>query len=69
MRSFRFVLPAAIVLAGLIAPSRPGFGNIFYQKQENKPCVTCHVSIKSKELNDVGKCFKKKLKLAGCEKR
>lgn len=29
-----------------------------YAKKENRPCITCHVKAGSKELNDVGKCYK-----------
>jgi hypothetical protein len=69
MPTLRFVLPAAVLIAGLAVGSRPILGNVKYMKQENKPCITCHVSIRSPELNDVGKCFQKTQKLAGCEKK
>jgi hypothetical protein len=29
-----------------------------YSKKEKATCVTCHVSAKSKELNDTGKYYK-----------
>lgn len=37
-----------------------------YTKKEKKPCVTCHVSAKSKELNDTGKCYDKSKSLKDC---
>lgn len=69
MSSLRFALPAAVLFAGLLTVSRPILGNVKYMKQENKPCLTCHVSLKSPELNDVGKCYKKNQRLTGCEKK
>jgi hypothetical protein len=29
-----------------------------YSKKENKNCTFCHIKAGSKELNDVGKCYK-----------
>jgi hypothetical protein len=69
LSSLRFVLPVAVLLAGLAAITKGTYANVRYTKQEKKPCVTCHVTIKGKELNSVGKCFQKKHTLAGCETR
>lgn len=63
----KFVLPGAILVVGLLAGLKQSYGNVRYMKQEKRPCETCHVSIKGKELNSVGKCFQKKHSLAGCE--
>ena len=39
-----------------------------YTKKEKNPCVTCHVTANSKELNDAGKCYGKNKTLDGtCE--
>jgi hypothetical protein len=38
-----------------------------YSKKESKPCGYCHVKVGSKDLNDVGKCYKENnLSLAKC---
>jgi hypothetical protein len=34
-------------------------------KKEKKPCTTCHVSAKEKDLNEVGKYYKEKKTLEG----
>ncbi len=67
MTLLRRVLPVAILAAGLLVSLRPGYGNVKYNKLEKRPCVTCHTSIKGRELNTVGKCYKDKLTLNGCE--
>jgi hypothetical protein len=68
MFRFRFVLPA-VILGGFLAGTRSTYGNLKYTKVEKRPCVTCHVDIKTKELNAVGKCYKQKQTLVGCEPR
>ncbi len=67
MSRLRMVIPAAVLLLGFVAATKGTYGNIRYQKSEKRPCVTCHVSIKGKELNSVGKCYEKKRSLNGCE--
>lgn len=37
-----------------------------YAKKEGTGCVTCHVKNGSKELNDVGACYKEKKSLKDC---
>lgn len=38
-----------------------------YSKKESKNCAYCHVKAGSKDLNDVGKCYKEnKLSLEKC---
>lgn len=67
MKVIKFVMPAAIVSAALLLNSTASFGKAEYTKKEKKGCVVCHVTAKSKELNDVGKCYEKAKSLAGCE--
>ena len=67
MSRLQFVLPSAVLMLGFLASSNATYGNLRYTKQEKRPCVTCHVTIKSKELNGVGKCYQKKQTLVGCE--
>lgn len=38
-----------------------------YTKKEGKGCVTCHTKARSKELNDVGKCYEKSKSLKDCK--
>lgn len=40
-----------------------------FSKAEKKPCTTCHVSNKSKELNEVGKKYKETKKLPADAKK
>jgi ribosomal protein L37AE/L43A len=48
----------------------PSFAKVEYSKTEKKACPTCHVKAASKELNDVGKCYRdNKHSLAGCESK
>ena len=37
-----------------------------FTRKEGKGCVTCHVKVGSKELNDVGKCYEKNKSLKEC---
>jgi len=67
MRLPRVLIPTSIVLGALLALPSVGFGKAEYTKKEKKGCVVCHVTAKSKELNDVGKCYGKNKSLAGCE--
>lgn len=69
MVRLRFVLPAAVVVLAILTGPSASRGNVNYSKQEKRPCVTCHVSVKSKDLNAVGKCYKEKHKLDGCESK
>jgi hypothetical protein len=67
------IVKAALLLwalvAGLGLATMSLYGTVDYAKKEKKSCVTCHVKMGDKELNDVGKCYKKnKHVLKGCEK-
>lgn len=63
MKSFRLLLPAAALIAGLLTSGSFVFANQTIQKKEKKPCTTCHS--KGKELNEVGKYYKEKKTLDG----
>jgi hypothetical protein len=47
-----------LALSALTVSAKPEFS-----KTEKKPCTACHVSAKSKELNDAGKYYKEHKKL------
>lgn len=61
---------AAIAFTGLILSGLSAtlmLGKAEYTKKEHKPCITCHVKVGSKELNDVGKCYQKDHSLKDCK--
>jgi len=60
----KFAIPALILAAGLIGATA-SYGKVEYTKKEKKGCVFCHVSAKSKELNDAGKYYQDKKTLKG----
>ncbi|MCC6859234.1 MAG: hypothetical protein IT158_11770 [Bryobacterales bacterium] len=60
----KFALPATILAAGLLATTA-SYAKPEYTKKEKKGCVFCHVSAKSKELNDAGKYYQEKKTLEG----
>lgn len=67
MSLLRPILPVAVLAAGALLPFRAAYGNIKYNKLEKRPCITCHTDVKGKTLNAVGKCYKDKLTMSGCE--
>ena len=69
MKTIRFLLPAFVVVGGLILSTSVSFGKPEYTKKEKKPCTTCHVTAKSKELNDVGKYYEKNKTLEGYKEK
>ena len=66
MLKLKIFLPAAVLGIAFFLNSGVSFGKAEYTKKEKKSCVTCHVTAKSKELNDVGKCYEKAKSLANC---
>jgi hypothetical protein len=64
----KLVAPALVLLAGL-AFNGPATAKVEYTKAEKTACVTCHVTAKSKELNDVGKCYEKSKDVAACKEK
>jgi len=69
MKSIRFLIPAFVVTGGLIVSTSVSFGKPEYTKKEKKPCTTCHVTAKSKELNDAGKYYEKNKTLEGYKEK
>ena len=68
MLKLKLAVPLAILAGGIFLNSSISQAKPEYTKKEKKPCTTCHVSAKSKELNDTGKCYEKSKSLAGCVK-
>ena len=64
MKVLKYAIPAAVLMLGLNL--RPSQATVDIGKKEKKACTVCHVSMKSKDLNDVGKCYKEKQSLTGC---
>jgi hypothetical protein len=66
MNRLKFVVPAIVLLGGLVVPATLS-GKAEYTKKEKKGCIVCHTKAGSKDLNSVGKCYGEKKTLAGCE--
>ena len=67
MLKTKFVVPALILTFGM-ALTTVSYGKPEYTKKEKKGCAYCHVTARSKELNEVGKCYEKNDKsLEGCK--
>jgi hypothetical protein len=58
MRITRFVVPCLVAFGLLMVGRFDVHAKPEYSKKEKTGCTTCHVSIKSKELNDTGKGYK-----------
>ena len=54
----KFVIPTFVLFLGIVANSNFSYAKPEYTKKEKKGCTFCHVSAKSKELNDAGKYYK-----------
>ena len=67
MKLTRLILPVFLTAAGLMLIVTPSAAKPEFSKKEKKGCATCHVTMKSKDLNDTGKCYKDKKTLDGCE--
>ena len=68
MKKIPAILSALALAIGLLTTASVSFGKPEYTKKEKKGCTTCHVKVKDKDLNDVGKCYEKKKDLAACAK-
>jgi hypothetical protein len=67
MKSLKLLLPAGILAAGFMVCTTASYGTPAIAKKEGgKSCVTCHVKMGSKDLNDTGKCYKTNKSLAKC---
>jgi len=54
----KFAVPAFVLFVGVVVSSMTSYAKPEYTKKEKKACTFCHVSAKSKELNDAGKYYK-----------
>jgi hypothetical protein len=54
----KFVIPVFVLCLGIVANSTLSYARPEYTKKEKKACTFCHVTAKSKELNDAGKYYK-----------
>jgi hypothetical protein len=68
MTKLSLALSSGLIIATFLISSSVSFGKPEYSKKEKKGCVTCHVSAKSKDLNDTGKCYGEKKDLKTCAK-
>ena len=58
MRLSKIFIPVAILTFGLTFSLTRSDAKPEYTKKEKKACTYCHVSAKSKDLNDAGKYYK-----------
>lgn len=64
MRTFKVLIPSAILLGGLLLCTSSLFGTPEYAKKEKKSCTTCHAKAVGdkaemvKNLNATGTCYK-----------
>jgi len=67
MSKIKYVVPAAILVGGLVASSTLSFAKPEYVKATKKSCTFCHVDSKAKpkELTEAGKYFKEHNSLDG----
>jgi hypothetical protein len=57
MIRFKFVIPMAVLAAGLGINATLSYGKAEYTKKEKKSCAYCHVKAGAKELNEAGKYY------------
>ena len=67
MFKIKFILPAVIAVAGILASSTPSNAKPAYTAKTKKACAYCHVDAKGKptELTDAGKYYADKKTLDG----
>jgi len=65
MKTVRLIIGVGLMMAAFVATSVVSFATPEFTKKEKKPCTTCHVTAKSKDLNSVGKYYKEKKSLEG----
>ncbi len=58
MKTLKFVLPAFVLMSGLLAISTVSSAKPAYSAKEKKSCEFCHVVKGKKDLNDAGKYYK-----------
>jgi len=57
MRFSTIAIPLAILTFGLTVATTRSDAKPEYTKKEKKACTYCHVSAKTKDLNDAGKYY------------
>jgi hypothetical protein len=65
MKAARLLIAGGALLAAFYGATGVAFADKNIAKKEKKGCVTCHVKMNEKELNDVGKYYKEKKTLEG----
>ena len=65
MIMLKLLLPLGALLVGVLLNVNMSMAKTDYTKKEKKPCTACHVTAKSKELNDAGKYYEKHKSLDG----
>ncbi|MCS7023920.1 MAG: lipid droplet assembly factor 1 [Bryobacteraceae bacterium] len=68
MKKIPAIISGFVLAVGLLSLVPVSFGTPEYTKKEKKGCAVCHVTAKSKELNDVGKCYEAKKDMKACSK-
>ena len=67
-KRLKFAISAAVACMGIYLGLVPLSAKPEFSKKEKTGCVTCHVSVKTKELNPTGKCYADKKSLTECKK-
>jgi hypothetical protein len=65
MSKLELLLPALVLVGGLVVPVTVSFGKPEYSKTTGAKCTVCHS--KGKDLNQVGECYKQKKDLKACQ--
>ena len=66
-KHLKFGIPAAVLAMGMTFSLTTSFAKPEFSKKEKTACITCHVSVKSKDLNKTGECYKAKKDVAACK--
>jgi hypothetical protein len=67
MKTLKYLVPAGVLFAGMVMMTATSQATPVIAKKEGVKCTVCHVKMGKKDLNDVGKCYKEKKSLTGCE--
>lgn len=68
MKKLPLIASSLVLGVVFLISATTSFAKPEYTKKEKKGCTTCHVSAKSKDLNDTGKCYHEKKDLKACAK-
>jgi len=71
MSRFKILLPAAVVLGGILVCASGTYAKPEYTKSTKKACTFCHVDAqkKAKELKEAGKYFQEHKNLDGYQEK